>query len=262
MRMKYDVFICHASEDKDYVEPLALELQRRGLSVWYDDFILKIGDSLSESIERGLRESSYGVVVISPDFFRKRWPRKELGALHAREAASQTTILPIWHNMTAAQVREQSPMLADTFAAKSSEGIETVVTRIVEVANPELLRQKASALDRFADLNTVVRVYLSKNLAAAELSGADITPLVASAQESLAAMAKAMAEVGTAVTVEEVLQALDAAERAVAVALMYCVKCRSKVHAEVVRVTMKNGKPALKAKCPNCGTTMFKIGAA
>jgi len=46
-------------------------------------------------------------------------------------------------------------------------------------------------------------------------------------------------------------------------ASFYCVKCRAKKDvsdSEVERVTMKNGKPASKAKCPSCGTTMFKIG--
>ena len=43
----------------------------------------------------------------------------------------------------------------------------------------------------------------------------------------------------------------------------YCVKCRAKKEVDdekVERVTMKNGKPAMKSKCPDCGTTMFKIG--
>lgn len=42
---------------------------------------------------------------------------------------------------------------------------------------------------------------------------------------------------------------------------MYCVKCRaSREGKEIQQVTMKNGKPATKAKCEVCGTTMFKIG--
>ncbi len=43
----------------------------------------------------------------------------------------------------------------------------------------------------------------------------------------------------------------------------YCVKCKSKKEMkDAQQVTMKNGKPASKGKCPTCGTTMFKIGAA
>jgi len=45
-------------------------------------------------------------------------------------------------------------------------------------------------------------------------------------------------------------------------ATMYCVKCRAKKEvSNPERVTMKNGKPAMKGTCPDCGTKMFKIGA-
>jgi len=41
----------------------------------------------------------------------------------------------------------------------------------------------------------------------------------------------------------------------------YCVKCKAKKEmANAQQVTMKNGKPATKGKCPSCGTTMYKIG--
>jgi uncharacterized Zn finger protein (UPF0148 family) len=40
----------------------------------------------------------------------------------------------------------------------------------------------------------------------------------------------------------------------------YCVKCKaSKEIAETVEVVMKNGRKAIKGKCPTCGTVMFKI---
>jgi len=43
----------------------------------------------------------------------------------------------------------------------------------------------------------------------------------------------------------------------------YCVKCKAKKEIkDAVAVTMKNGKPATKGKCPDCGTTMFRIGKA
>jgi hypothetical protein len=46
---------------------------------------------------------------------------------------------------------------------------------------------------------------------------------------------------------------------------MYCVKCRASREvdeAQTEKVTMKNGKPARKGKCPVCGTGLYKIGAA
>ena len=56
--MRYDVFICHASEDKDdFVRPLAELLQQQNISVWYDEFSLNVGDSLRQKIDEGLAHS-------------------------------------------------------------------------------------------------------------------------------------------------------------------------------------------------------------
>lgn len=43
----------------------------------------------------------------------------------------------------------------------------------------------------------------------------------------------------------------------------YCVKCKTKRDMkDATQITMKNGRPATEGKCPECGTKMFKIGAA
>src|SRR5689334_759329 len=112
---KYDFFICHASEDKvDVVAPLAGELRSRGYRVWYDDFVITAGDSLSEEIDRGLARSRYGIVVLSPDFFKKRWPRRELTGLVSRETSrGKKVIIPVWHKVAARFVERRSPTLAD-----------------------------------------------------------------------------------------------------------------------------------------------------
>ena len=70
----YDVFISHASEDKEeVVRPLAQALRDHGLEVWFDEFELRIGSSLRRTIDRGLAGSRFGVVVFSKDFFGKGW---------------------------------------------------------------------------------------------------------------------------------------------------------------------------------------------
>src|SRR5690348_12505262 len=109
-----DLFISHASEDKETVaRPLAMELQRRGVRVWFDESTLRVGDSLRREIDRGLRTCRYGLVVLSPNFFRKEWPQRELDALTARQVGERTkVILPVWHNVGEAEVRAYSPVLA------------------------------------------------------------------------------------------------------------------------------------------------------
>jgi hypothetical protein len=71
----WDIFISHSSEDKNEIaRPLADALVAKGLAVWYDDFSLKLGDSLRESIDRGLSRSRFGVVILSPYFFESIGP--------------------------------------------------------------------------------------------------------------------------------------------------------------------------------------------
>lgn len=129
----YDVFICHASEDKDdFVRPLAQALSNRGSRVWYDEFTLKVGDSLRREIDRGLRDSRFGVVVLSPDFFAKEWPQRELDGLVAKEVGGKKAILPVWHKVTADDVRRYSLTLVDRVAASSSDGLDVVVKKLFE----------------------------------------------------------------------------------------------------------------------------------
>ena len=106
-----DFFICHASKDKDdVVRPMATQLMNTGASVWYDEFALRIGDSLRKKIDSALATASYGIVVLSPSFLKKEWPERELSGLVAREIAERKKIiLPVYHNVIADDVRMRIP---------------------------------------------------------------------------------------------------------------------------------------------------------
>lgn len=135
---KWDVFISHSSEDKDeLVRPLAKALQAKGVSVWYDEFSLKMGDSLRASIDYGLVNSRFGVVILSKSFFAKHWPTQELNGLSAKEVKGKKVILPIWHKVTSEDVREFSPTLADRLAVSSNVGIDQLVSDISGVLEQE-----------------------------------------------------------------------------------------------------------------------------
>ncbi len=82
----YDLFVSHASEDKDaIVRPLVHLLTALGLRVWFDETELEIGDSLSRAIDHGLSHCRFGLVVISPAFLQKPWPEYELRGLVAKQ---------------------------------------------------------------------------------------------------------------------------------------------------------------------------------
>lgn len=135
--MPWDVFISHASEDKKAVAgPLTKALTDAGLLVWYDTIELKVGDSLRGSIDKGLRESRFGVIVLSPAFFGKHWPQLELNGLAQKEVDGEKVILPIWYNVTAEDVRSRSPLLADRVAASWASGLESVVASLLAVIQP------------------------------------------------------------------------------------------------------------------------------
>lgn len=133
----WDVFVSHASEDKEaFARPLVQALESRGLKVWFDENTLKIGDSLRRSIDKGLSRSRYGIVVVSKAFLSKEWPQRELDGLVAREEDGGKVVLPVWHEISAAEVRRHSPTLADRLAIPSSRGIEAVVTELLQVIGP------------------------------------------------------------------------------------------------------------------------------
>jgi hypothetical protein len=149
---EWDIFVSHASEDKESVAlPLRDRLKKAGLNVWLDRFELKIGDSLREKIDEGLARSRYGVIVLSPSFLAKRWPTQELNGLFAREEAGRKLILPVWHNITKESLAQASPMLADRLAANTALGIDAVASAIVDVVvndqeSPTVLRPTPARL--------------------------------------------------------------------------------------------------------------------
>jgi hypothetical protein len=163
----WDAFISHASEDKETVAiPLAAAMRRAGARVWLDRFELRVGDSLREKIDEGLAESRFGIVVLSPDFLRKGWPRRELNGLFALEESGRKVLLPVWHGITKADLAKQSPLLADRLAVDTSRGIQAVCWELIgvildpgsespSVASPGLAMRLRTLLDGHPDLNEI-----------------------------------------------------------------------------------------------------------
>jgi hypothetical protein len=131
----HDVFISHASEDKEeFVRPLANALTNEGLNVWYDEMSLRIGDSLRQKIDKGLANSRVGLVVLSPSFINKGWTNYELDGIVTRAVSGEQILLPIWHNITKQQVMDFSPSLADKVArSTATHTIEEIAKEIAEL---------------------------------------------------------------------------------------------------------------------------------
>lgn len=133
---KHDVFICHASEDKELVaRPFALKLKSLGVDVWFDEFSLKWGDSLMQSINRGLRDSLFGIVVLSPNFFGKKWTEMELQALIELTQPNEKKILPLRYNLSHEELKKQTPLISGIISRSWDDGIEKLSDEILEILN-------------------------------------------------------------------------------------------------------------------------------
>jgi hypothetical protein len=137
---KYDVFISHASEDKDeIVRPIATILERLSVRVWYDEFSLQLGDSLTASIDKGLQGSRFGLVVLSKAFLTKRWPDYEYRSLMTREIDGERAILPLWYDVTKEDVKGYSLYLADIKALQITKGnMGMVIFTILKTIRPDI----------------------------------------------------------------------------------------------------------------------------
>ncbi len=140
----YDVFVAHATEDKEEVaRPLANALIEAGLRVWYDEFELRIGNNLRRKIDAGLSRSRFGIVVLSPSFFAKNWTQYELDGLVTREMTGEQIILPLWHRLTKVEIIRQSPSLAGRVARSTSDfTIEEIAREIAEVVGESPIPSK------------------------------------------------------------------------------------------------------------------------
>ncbi len=134
-KYEYDVFLSHATEDKDDVaRPLALALQERGLRVWYDEFEFRIGDNLTAKLNAGINESRSGILILSKDFFGKNWTEHELNTLENLAVTENRVLFPIWHNITEAEIRAYRASLSNIVAlSTATHTVQEIANEIFEV---------------------------------------------------------------------------------------------------------------------------------
>jgi len=81
----YDVFLSHSAKDKTVVRELAERLRADGLKVWFDEWVLKPGDSIPAKIEEGLEHSRVLVLCMSANAFGSDWAQLESGTFRFRD---------------------------------------------------------------------------------------------------------------------------------------------------------------------------------
>jgi hypothetical protein len=133
-------FISYDTRDKEsLVRELALEMSKLMCPVWYDEYSLKVGDSLRASIERGLKETRKCVIILSPNFFSNEgWGRAEFDSIYTREILEKNNVmLPVWHNVSVREVYEFCPRLADRVGLNSAVGAKELARKLVHAVKQE-----------------------------------------------------------------------------------------------------------------------------
>ena len=143
---EYDFFISHASEDKEaFVNELAKALEVSGAKVWYDDFVLQVGDSIRAEIDNGLSRSRAGIVVLSKAFFEKNWTRVELDGLATLRNANRIRLLPVRHGVTPREVQVFSPSLAGIVSPSSDDNlVGEIAEQLIAALNPTSVRSTSA----------------------------------------------------------------------------------------------------------------------
>lgn len=141
------LFVSHASEDKPFVKQLTDAILRTGLRVWYDDYEIQIGDSIRAKINEGLRESEYGVIVLSHEFFKKDWPQQELAALASLLQSGR--LLPIFRGINHHDLKLYDPLMVGIRGESHTKGVKELAKIIaMRVRGPGQVDDKGRTVYR------------------------------------------------------------------------------------------------------------------
>lgn len=161
-RKPWDFFISYAREDeRNAAIPLASELRSRGFEIWLDQYILSPDEPIEDKIINGLRNCHFGIVILSPHFIRKDWPKRELDTLLAIEAIdARSRIIIISHNYNEAELQAAAPKLARRSITNTSAGFlqvcDQILNAIITIADKEdISSREADSVTPFAHFRAI-----------------------------------------------------------------------------------------------------------
>ena len=135
------VFLSHNHGDKEFVRRLAGDLRGRKVTVWLDEWELRVGDSIVERVQAGILEAGYLAVVLSPRSIQSVWVARELNAAFTEETRRRGIfILPVLLEDCDLPLFVRDKMYAD-FRGRYADGLQTMIRTIVpgDVAPPKLV---------------------------------------------------------------------------------------------------------------------------
>lgn len=130
---KFDAFLSYASEDSVLASEIVGGLKSRGFKVWYAPIHLKVGDKLLNAIEQGLRDSTFGILLISKAYLEKPWTNYEMDTLIRQSIEQGKKLLPIWHQVDKDEVEARHTGLSGIVSVRSEVGLRNVIDKLIGV---------------------------------------------------------------------------------------------------------------------------------
>lgn len=134
--IEFDVFLSHSSLDKDiFVSELSEKLSNKGLKVFEDVKVFKIGQSQTDMMNMGILNSRFVIIFLSQNFIESGWSQYEFKSFLNREInEKRVIILPIWHEVSVDEVRQYNPYIVDKYAFNTSkQTLDEMVNQIHQV---------------------------------------------------------------------------------------------------------------------------------
>jgi hypothetical protein len=125
-----DVFLSYTGEDGDFAKEIAAALRFVGFDVWFAPLSLIVGEKLLDSIERGMNESTAGILLLSPNYLTKPWPNYEMDTLIRQHIERGKPLLPIWHNVSKRDVERRHAGLAGIVAVSGTQSAHAIAAAL------------------------------------------------------------------------------------------------------------------------------------
>lgn len=128
---EFDIFLSHASEDKDnFINSLYTELTKE-YRVWYDEGQIPWGSKLDERIQDGLNKSKYGIVVLSDKYLSKHseWIKQEFETI-----SNSNKLCPILHKINIQDIEQKYPVTYEVIKNILAISSEDIINNIIKAA--------------------------------------------------------------------------------------------------------------------------------
>jgi len=121
------VFLSHSHADRRFVRRLSADLERCGAKLWLDERELRVGDSVLRSIRKGIDQSDFFIVVLSPAAAASEWVQREIDVATTIEIRSgKKKVLPVLRGKVALPALLEGKFYAD-FRRNYRKGLDALL---------------------------------------------------------------------------------------------------------------------------------------